>query len=119
MRANRSIQVFHKERLVGTLAFTANQRAAFSYAADWLESGFSISPFSLPLKRQVFVPEKEYFGGLFGVFADSLPDAWGNILLNRVLRKNHIPADSVTVLDRLAIVGNTGMGRFPATRKLC
>lgn len=49
--------------------------------------GFSISPFSLPLKRQVFIPQKDYFHGLFGVFSDSLPDAWGQLLLSRLLKK--------------------------------
>ena len=47
---------------------------------------------------------------MFGVFADSLPDAWGNILLNRILRKNGIESDNINILDRLAIVGNSGMG---------
>ena len=53
---------------------------------EWLASGFSISPFSLPLKKQVFLPMKDYFGGLFGVFGDSLPDGWGNLLLKN---ENH------------------------------
>lgn len=110
MKANKKIQVFYKNRLVGQLALTADKKAAFVYDDAWLDNGFSISPFSLPLKRQVFLPEKNYFQGLFGVFADSLPDAWGNLLLNRMLKKNHINPDKITVLDRLAIVGNNGMG---------
>lgn len=39
-----------------------------------------------------------------------MPDAWGQILLNRMLRKNGIREDSITVIDRLALVGNTGLG---------
>ena len=46
------------------------------YKAQWIENGFPISPFSLPLKKQVFVQTKDFFDGLFGVFADSLPDNW-------------------------------------------
>lgn len=47
----------------------------FEYEAEWMESGFSISPFSLPLRKEVFFPKSyEPFEGLFGVFADSLPD---------------------------------------------
>lgn len=109
MEDNR-LEVFFGERQVGTLALTADKKAAFEYEDDWIEEGFSISPFSLPLKKQVFVPQKDYFGGLFGVFADSLPDAWGNILLNRLLKRNGIPVETLTVLDHLAIVGNSGMG---------
>lgn len=110
MKANKQLQVFYHDRLVGTLALTADRQAAFAYSDEWIEKGFSISPFSLPLKKQVFVPTKPYFRGLFGVFADSLPDAWGNILLNRLLKQNRINADEITTLDRLAIVGNFGMG---------
>ena len=104
------LQVFYENKLVGTLALTPGQKAAFEYDDNWLENGFSINPFSLPLKKQVFIPSKNYFDGLFGVFADSLPDAWGNLLLNRLMRKNGKDPGKLTVLDRLAIVGNSGMG---------
>ena len=86
MKQNNVLQVLYDERLVGTLAMTADHKAAFQYSETWLEDGFPISPFSLPLKNQVFVPNKDYFDGLFGVFADSLPDNWGKLLLSRLLR---------------------------------
>lgn len=107
---SKTLKVLFKEHLVGTLALTAERKAAFEYSEEWMENGFSISPFSLPLKSGVFVPGKDYFSGLYGVFADSLPDAWGNLLLNRMLRENGIDPGSLNVLDRLAIVGNSGMG---------
>lgn len=107
---NHVLQVIYKDRLVGTLALSNYRKAAFEYSEEWLENGFSISPFSLSLKKQVFLPQKDYFGGLFGVFADSLPDAWGQLLLNRMLRKYKIKPEEITILDRLAIVGSSGMG---------
>ncbi|MCI8731073.1 MAG: type II toxin-antitoxin system HipA family toxin [Lachnospiraceae bacterium] len=110
MRVNNRLKVLYHGREVGTLAFTSDKKAAFEYSGEWIESGFSISPFSLPLKKQVFVPVKLYFHGLFGVFADSLPDAWGNLLLSRMLRKKGISMDDMSPLDRLAIVGSSGMG---------
>lgn len=110
MKTNSALQVLYDGRLVGTLAMTANHKAAFQYSEEWLEHGFSISPFSLPLKNQVFVPNKDYFDGLFGVFTDSLPDNWGSLLLNRLLRANGQNPDKLTVLGRLAIVGTSGMG---------
>lgn len=110
MKTNSALQVLYDGRLVGTLAMTANHKAAFQYSEEWLEHGFSISPFSLPLKNQVFVPNKDYFDGLFGAFTDSLPDNWGSLLLNRLLRANGQNPDKLTVLDRLAIVGTSGMG---------
>lgn len=110
MKRNDVLQVSYHERLVGTLALTADHKAAFQYSEEWLENGFSISPFSLPLKDQVFVPNKDYFDGLFGVFGDSLPDNWGKLLLNRLLHANGQNTDKLTVLKRLAIVGKSGMG---------
>ena len=110
MRQDSALQVYYDERHVGTLAMTADHKVAFQYDDEWLENGFSISPFSLPLKKQVFVPQKDYFDGLFGVFADSLPDNWGRLLLNRLLREHKQNLDELTVLDRLAIVGKSGMG---------
>ena len=110
MRQNNALQVYYDERLVGTLAMTADHKVAFQYDDEWLENGFSISPFSLPLKKQVFVPQKDYFDGFFGVFADSLPDNWGRVLLNRLLRSHKQNPDELTVLNRLAIVGKSGMG---------
>lgn len=110
MREGNALQVFYDEKLVGTLAMTADHKAAFQYSEEWIENGFPISPFSLPLKKQVFVPTKDYFDGLFGVFADSLPDNWGRLLLDRLLRAHKQNPDKLTVLDRLAIVGKSGMG---------
>lgn len=110
MKEDNLLQVYYKQRLVGTLAMTASNKTAFQYSDEWLENGFSISPFSLPVKNEVFIPTKDYFQGLYGVFADSLPDNWGKLLLYRLLRSHKQNIDDLTVLDRLAIVGEYGMG---------
>lgn len=110
MKPDNVLQVCYDGRNVGTLAMTASHKVAFQYSEEWLEKGFSISPFSLPLNNQVFVPKKDYFEGLFGVFADSLPDNWGRLLLNRLLREYRQNPDEITVLERLEIVGSSGMG---------
>lgn len=109
MKEDNVLQVYYEEKRVGILALTADHKAAFQYDEKWLENGFSISPFSLPLKKQVFLPTKDYFSGLFGVFADSLPDNWGRLLLDRLIRAHKQAPDELTVLDRLAIVGKSGM----------
>ena len=44
------------------------------------------------------------------MFADSLPDNWGRLLLDRLIRAHKQAPDELTVLDRLAIVGKSGMG---------
>ena len=68
MKADKRLQVLYEDRQVGTLALTSGGKAAFEYEDSWIEEGFPISPFSLPLRKQVFVPQKDYFHGLFGVF---------------------------------------------------
>lgn len=98
-------------RRVGTLAAVPDHRVAFEYDPQWLQDGFSISPLSLPLQRGVFVPKGyDPFEGLFGVFSDSLPDGWGRLLVDRLLKKKGIDPAGVDSLTRLAIVGSSGMG---------
>ena len=70
------LEIFYHDRPVGTMALYQNRLAAFEYNGDWLAEGFSVSPFSLPLEKKVFMPKINPFEGLFGVFADSLPDGW-------------------------------------------
>lgn len=110
MSSVKTLEVLYHGALVGTLAEAGRAKIAFSYSSAWLKNGFSISPFSLPLSAEVFVPGKDTFQGLFGVFADSLPDAWGRLLVDRELKKHGIDISAIGVLDRLALVGDSGRG---------
>lgn len=110
MNKIKKIDIFYHQKKVGTLALMENNKTAFEYDSQWLIDGFSISPFSLPLQKGVFIPDKDVFDGLFGVFADSLPDGWGRLLVDRLLLKQHKDPLTVDSLTRLAIVGNNGMG---------
>lgn len=104
------LKVFYNDILVGTLAKTPERVVAFEYDLDWLNNGFSISPFSLPLIKKVFIPKYEPFDGLFGVFNDSLPDGWGRLLVDRLFLKNKINPVEIDNLNRLAVVQESGMG---------
>lgn len=104
------LKVFYNDILVGTLAKTPERVVAFEYDLDWLNNGFSISPFSLPLIKKVFIPKYEPFDGLFGVFNDSLPDGWGRLLVDRLFLKNKINPVEIDNLNRLAVVQKSGMG---------
>ena len=119
MREIKSLNVRIGERNVGKIALTTDKLAAFEYDAQWLEHGFSISPLSLPLRPGVFIPKRYIpFRGLFGIFADSLPDGWGMLLVDRMLAARQIDYRSVTALLRLSIVGASAMGAlsyFPET----
>ena len=96
---------------VGTLSLTPDNRlCAFEYDKAWLTEGFSISPLELPLKQGLFIAQAEPFYGSFGIFEDSLPDGYGRYLLHKALLKEGIDDRNLTSLDRLSIVGNSGMG---------
>ena len=59
---------------------------------------------------QVFLAKRTPFDGGFGVFADSLPDGWGRLIFDRYLKNKGLDPNKLTVLQRLALVGNTGRG---------
>ena len=107
MKKVRALSVGYNGRPVGRLALTPDGFSAFEYNSDWLAGGFSISPFSLPLKDGVFVQKRrEPFEGGFGIFADSLPDGWGRLLLDRILLKNYLDPYDIDILQCLAITLN-------------
>lgn len=54
--------------------------------------------------------ETSIFGGLFGVFNDSLPDGWGRLLMDRFFSTQNIPTYQVNLLDRLSLIGENGRG---------
>ena len=96
-------------REVGLLS-EENGRIFFEYAPGFLSSGIDLSPFKLPLKPGVFEETSGIFGGLFGVFNDSLPDGWGCLLLDRKLRKQGLSYNEISPLHRLSMIGRDPMG---------
>ena len=104
------IEVFIAERRVGRLALTPDNLCAFEYDTAWISSGYSISPYYLPLKSGLQIAKQDPFSGGFGVFDDSLPDGWGNLILDRYLTEQGINPHKLTLLERLALIGSTGRG---------
>lgn len=106
----KRLTVKYNGRIVGYLQELMNKQIGFQYDKDWLDSGFSLSPFSLPLNDKVFISKSEYFNGLFGVFNDSLPDGWGELLVRRMLMKKGINYDKLSGLTRLSLIRDNGLG---------
>ncbi|GAB4195068.1 MAG: type II toxin-antitoxin system HipA family toxin [Wenzhouxiangellaceae bacterium] len=94
---------------VGRLAIR-NRQIYFEYDPTFIDRGLDISPLRLPLKSGVSHFEHHLFEGLPGVFNDSLPDGWGRLLFDRFARLQSIVPAEITPLDRLAHVGQNGMG---------
>lgn len=112
MNILNKLEVFYGDRKVGTLATLPNSNflTVFEYDSEWITTGFAISPMTLPLVKKPFFAKPDPFDGIFGVFADTLPDGWGRLLVDRMLLSKNIDPRTINSLNRLAIVGNTGMG---------
>ena len=82
----------------------------FKYFDEFITTGLQISPFKLPLHSKIYQAESIPFEGLFGVFNDSLPDGWGRLLLDRKFFSKRMSLSQISPLDRLAFVGNNGLG---------
>ncbi|HLB56594.1 MAG TPA: type II toxin-antitoxin system HipA family toxin [Coxiellaceae bacterium] len=94
---------------VGRLAIR-NHQIYFEYDLSFLKNALPISPLKLPVEPGLKIADRNLFEGLPGLFYDSLPDGWGRLLLDRLLRQQNILPNILTPLDRLAHVGTTGMG---------
>ena len=94
---------------VGRLA-ERNGIIYFEYDEDFVQNGVEISPFKLPLRNGVVELPSDPFEGLAGVFSDSLPDGWGRLLFDRMMRSQRISPSQISSLDRLTYVGLNGMG---------
>jgi len=95
--------------------------AAFEYDPAFAGSGIEISPLMMPLSSRVYrFPElsKQTFHGLPGLLADSLPDKFGNALINAWLASQGRRPGSFNAVERLCYTGVRGMGALeyaPAT----
>ena len=105
-----SVSVMYHGRTVGSLSMGSHSCCQFEYDSTWLREGFSISPLQLPLKAGLFSAQWQPFNGNFGIFEDSLPGGYGEHLLLKVLRREGVDYGSLTPVQRLSIVGNSGMG---------
>lgn len=102
---------------VGRLAI-AGGFAQLEWSAEVIESQRQIDPLLYPPEPGLQAARGRDFDGLQGFLADSLPDAWGQLLIKRRLEKLGIRLEALTAVDRLALVGNGGRGALvyqPAT----
>ncbi len=110
----RRLDVFRRlgsgERVLAGQLAQNRQGVFFQYAEEYLRTQPSLSPFALSFNGDLHSAPREPHDGLFGVFADSLPDGWGMRVMDRVLRQHGVLPSQITGVDRLAIVNAHGMG---------
>lgn len=88
---------------------------AFAYEPSWRRSGIELAPLTMPLdeRRETFIfpnlPEAT-FRRLPAMFADALPDDFGNALIDAWMAEHGTTKSQITTLDRLAYMGKRGLG---------
>ncbi|MBQ9068777.1 MAG: type II toxin-antitoxin system HipA family toxin [Eggerthellaceae bacterium] len=109
-----SAEVLLWGRRIGVVALADGQSvASFEYDHEFLESRIQPSPIVMPLAGRVFsFPElsNESFHGLPGLLADSLPDKFGNAVIDAWLDAQGRPRGSMNAIERLCYTGMRGMG---------
>ncbi|MDR1938884.1 MAG: type II toxin-antitoxin system HipA family toxin [Tannerellaceae bacterium] len=112
-------------KIVGVVFWdSAGQTTDFEYAPKFLQSGLEVSPIRMPTKqsRIYSFPELSFqtYKGLPGMLADSLPDHFGNALINRWLAEQGRDPDSYNPIERLLYQGKRSMGalEFEPAEKL-
>ena len=98
---------------VGYLYQETDGVVGFQYDENFIGSGIEISPIKMPLAKRTYMfptlPEHTFYG-LPGMVADSLPDKFGTIVINRYLESRGRTADSLSVIEKLCYTGKRGMG---------
>ena len=102
---------------VGSLYWEKESNSAlFDYERKFIRSGLDISPIIMPIAQYRNTPYQflenrtDCFKGLPGLFADSLPDTFGNQIINEWFASRGLSGEEITPLDRLCYVGKRGMG---------
>ena len=112
---NKVVQVTLWGTTVGYLGYAPGQSrvATFEFDEDFARSGIQISPVRMACPPNLHSFDRisqKTFMGLAGIFADSLPDRFGNQLIDLYMAEKKIPSEKITPLDRLLYVGKRGVG---------
>lgn len=117
------IKITYQEHEVGAVSFDTDKgMGAFEYDPSFVKKGIELSPIKMPLSKRIYsFPELDFntFKGLPGLIADSLPDDFGNAVLNAWVAGQGRSPNDITPLQRLQYTGKRGMGALeyaPATQ---
>lgn len=98
---------------IGYLLQEENGMVGFQYDEDFIPSGIEVSPIKMPLSNKTYhfpTLAEETFHGLPGMVADSLPDKFGTIVIQRYLESQGRTLDSLSIIEKLCYTGKRGMG---------
>ncbi|HKJ36784.1 MAG TPA: type II toxin-antitoxin system HipA family toxin [Solirubrobacterales bacterium] len=101
-------------RRIGAVSLPADQVVAnFEYDREFATSGIEVAPLEMPLEQKIYsFPglNPESFHGLPGLLSDSLPDRYGNALIDAWLAREGREPGSFDAVERLSYIGTRGMG---------
>ena len=113
--------------IVGAVAWQGSAQegfAAFEYDPVFLRRNLDLSPIHMPITEHGSVyefrsrpndPNIDTYKGLPGLLADSLPDKFGNLIIDAWLNRKGRDAGSFTPVERLCYTGSRGMGALEYT----
>lgn len=111
---NNDARVILWGSLIGAVTWLEDREiGVFQYSPDFLRSGIELSPISMPLAEFPYefpALARNTFKGLPGLLADSLPDKYGNAIIDAWLASQNRTAASFHPVERLCYVGSRGMG---------
>lgn len=109
-------------RTIGAVSWDDDRQLAhFEYTPAFVDSGIEVSPLMMPLSNRIYsfpALPRSTFHGLPGLLADSLPDRFGNALIDTWLAKEGRSAASFNPVERLCYTGTRGMGALEFTPAL-
>lgn len=97
--------------VLGTLADNG-VHLLFEYSPEALSRGVEFSPRNLKLRVQAYGDFPRHQHRLPGLLADSLPDGWGMLLMDRLINQTGKSREQISPLDRLGMMGDRTMGAF-------
>lgn len=111
-----TLKVFLWGQEIGRLAWhEARKTTFFVYNPEFLQGSLDVAPLAASIhqplsSRAIFGEAERIYQKLPSFIADSLPDAWGNLLFEQWRKDNRLTERSVTSLEKLAFIGKRGMG---------
>jgi len=112
MSENASVNLWGKT--IGAVTWVDDRDiGVFQHAPEFLNSGFELSPLHMPLEEFPYefpALSRQTFKGLPGLLADSLPDRFGNAVIDAWLAAQGRTAESFNPVERLCYIGSRGMG---------
>lgn len=113
---NNLLAIWLWNREVGRLYWDESlSRSVFAYNPDFLRGNLNIAPLVASINspaalKPILGSKEKLYQGLPPFLADSLPDKWGNLVFENWRNAHHLHTKQITPVDKLAFIGNRGMG---------